>query len=263
MEEKKLRLSVSKTKTYLDCNKKFHFSYILKLPQKEYEYHTFGTFCHQVLEDFHLSYINGSSNPFNYEMTAAWKKACTDFKDKMNPGMKAECRALIDGYLKLISEDKSFDISCVLSVEKKFETPIGPIILNGMIDRIQQDPDGIIHVADYKTTKNKKYLKNDWFQLLTYAFVLLEENPELETVRGSYILLRHNFEYITRDFSRDEILSVKNSYLDYGNQIMNEKEYKANPTFLCNYCSFQDQCEEGLTKKIDKKNETKFGAVSW
>lgn len=264
MEEvkKTLRLSVSKTKTFLDCNKKFHYSYILKLPQKEYSYHTFGTFCHQVLEHFHLAYINGSVKPFNEEMSISWKNAVNDFKTKLNPEMKAECRSIIDGYLKLLYNDKSFDIKSVLAVEKKFETPVGHVVLNGMIDRIQIDHDGVIHVADYKTTKNKKYLKNDFFQLLTYAFVLVDEDPTIEKVRGSYILLRHDFEYITKDFTRNEILKVRDSYIEYGNKIMNETEYKANPTFLCNYCSFQDQCEEGLAKKI-KKDDTSFGEVSW
>ena len=35
IKKDEFKLSVSKAKTYLDCAKKFHFSYILKAPKKE------------------------------------------------------------------------------------------------------------------------------------------------------------------------------------------------------------------------------------
>ena len=49
-----LNLSVSKLKTFEDCKTKFKFSYIDKLPKKEWEFHSFGKFLHAVLEYFLL-----------------------------------------------------------------------------------------------------------------------------------------------------------------------------------------------------------------
>ena len=263
-EVKSLRLSVSKTKTFLDCRKKFDFSYIQKLPKKEWEHHTFGKFCHKVLEDFHLFYINGSKDPYNISMNKAFKNALLEYKAQMTPEMKKECFALISKYLKLISEQKVSDN--VLACEKTFELPIqmkngGTLVLNGMIDRIQLDADNVIHVADYKTTKNKKYLKNDYFQLLTYAYVLISEDPSIKKVRGSYVLLRHDFEYITAEFEVPEIMKIKDKYLEYADQILSEKEYTPNPTPLCNYCDFQNLCPEGKEKSFDNKKI--YGEVKW
>ena len=69
-----LRLSVSKTKTFLDCKAKYKFCYIEKLPRKDWDFHTFGKFCHKVLEDFHNAYVkNNSTEPFNIEMGKAFK----------------------------------------------------------------------------------------------------------------------------------------------------------------------------------------------
>ena len=131
---------------------------------------------------------------------------------------------------------------------------------NGFIDVIQLDDDNIIHVKDYKTTKNKSYLKDDFFQLLTYAYYILNfEDTNAQKIRASYIMLRHNFEHITTEFSRDQIMAIKDKYIDYANSITQEKEYAPNPTFLCEWCDFSDgTCEAG-----SKQLKTYSGAVEW
>lgn len=257
-----LKLSVSKTKTFLDCKKKYKFSYIQKLPKKERDYHIFGKFCHKVLEDFHIFYINGSTDLLHVAMSKAYKNALAEYKDKMTADMKSECKSIIDKYLQIVVEDKKNNKSPnVIACEKEFNFPINEnVILNGMIDRVQIDADNVIHVCDYKTTKNKKFLKNDFFQLLTYAYVMIKDDPTIQKVRGSYILLRHDFEYITIEFGLPEILVIKEKYINYANQIMSETEFPPNPTILCNYCDFLDVCDSAGS--IVKKSE-KFGEVSW
>lgn len=263
--QESIRLSVSKTKSFVQCKKQFEFSYILKMPKKTRDYHIFGQFCHKVLEDFHIAYINGSNEKFNVEMGRAFKNALTEFT--LTPEMKKECWDIINRYLLLvIKQSNENSLPNVLSCEKNFYLNLNEqVILNGMIDRIQLDPDGILHVADYKTTKNKKYLKDDFFQLLTYAFVLVSEDPSIKKVRASYILLRHDFEYITTEFSIDDILKVKQKYIDYGNQILNEKEFEANPTILCDYCDFNELCDKKYkgSKNNFKIDETVFGETNW
>jgi RecB family exonuclease len=149
----------------------------------------------------------------------------------------------------------------VIDVEKRFDFTIADnLVLNGAIDRIQLDADNVIHVADYKTTKYKKYLKNDFFQLLTYAYVIVSEDPTIEKVRASYILLRHDFEYITTEFTKDEIMAVKGKYEEYAKQMLSEKEFTPNPTNLCNYCDYLDKCPAGKSKAF---NQNVYGEVTW
>lgn len=257
-----LRLSVSKTKTFLQCKKQFEFNYILKLPKKDWDHHVFGKFCHRVLEVFHNYYVEGCLLPYNVSMTDAFKVAYAEFKDKMNPEMKRDCWEIIDKYLRLVSKDKANNLPAnVIACEKRFEFPIAEnIILNGAIDRIQRDADNVIHVCDYKTVKNKKYLKDDWFQLLTYAYVIVNEDPSVEKVRGSYVLLRHDFEYITKEFTKKEILKVKKQYEKYAEQILSEKEFPASPSALCSYCDFLDHCPAGKSKAF---GQSIYGEVNW
>ena len=257
-----LRLSVSKTKTFLDCKAKFKYAYIEKLPRKEWDFHTFGKFCHKVLEDFHKVYIEGSQEPYNKIMGQAFKDALKEYKDRMTPEMKQECWQIIDEYLRIISNDKKNNLSAnVIACEKNFEFLVDEkIILNGMIDRIQIDADNVVHVCDYKTVKNKKYLKNDFFQLLTYAYVIISEDPSIKKVRASYILLRHHFEYITMEFSVPEIMKVKDQYLKYAQEMITEKQFTPNPTALCNFCDYLNLCPEGKSKSF---NQNTYGEVNW
>jgi CRISPR/Cas system-associated exonuclease Cas4 (RecB family) len=258
-----LRLSVSKTKTFLDCRAKFKFSYIEKLPKKDWEHHTLGKFCHKVLEDFHVAYIEGSTEPYNVIMQKAFKAAVVEYKAAMTPEMKKECWVMIDKYLKIVSDDKKNNTGAnVIACEKNFELLVDDkVLLNGMIDRIQIDGDGVLHVADYKTTKDKKYLKDDWFQLLTYCFIMINEDPSITKVRASYILLRHNFEYITKEFSVPEIMTVQDKYLQYADQILSEKEYKPTTSGLCRFCDYLNLCPEGKTKM--SWGQQVYGEVSY
>ena len=255
-----LKLSVSKTKTFIDCKRKFKFNYIDRLPRKIWGHHTFGTFCHKVLEDFHLAYIAGVTDPYNKVISQAFRDAWKEYGKDMTPEMKREAWQIIDQYLRIISKGEKFPN--VIACEQKFELLVdGNILLNGMIDRVQVDDDDVIHVCDYKTTKNKKYIKNDFFQLLTYAYVMLNEDQNLKKVRASYILLRHDFEYITEEFTPNDILKIKEQYIEYAKQIRVETEFAPKPTFLrCKYCDYFDICTEG--QQIISPSLA-YGEVKW
>ena len=103
-------------------------------------------------------------------------------------------------------------------------------------------------------------MKKDFFQLLTYAYVIAADDPSITKVRGSYILLRHDFEYITTEFSRKEILKVKDQYEEYAAQMLMEKEFPPNPTALCNYCDYLQSCPAGKSKAFDQQV---YGEVTW
>jgi ATP-dependent helicase/DNAse subunit B len=241
-----LQLSVSKTKTFAGCKKQYYFNYIEKLPQPPKSYLIFGTFCHEVLEAFHQEYVQGCLLPHHIVMADAFNKAYKNNKDKITSVQKQECWDILNKYLQCLSINPTLHPSNVLAVEKRFDIPLNKnVSIRGAIDKVSQDKDGVLIVSDYKSTKQKKYLKGDWFQLATYCWVLLQEQPDLEMIRGSYILLRHDFEEISKDFYRDEILAVKDKYITYAEQITNETEFAANPTILCGWCSFLEHCDAG------------------
>ena len=255
-------LSVSKAKTYKDCKAKYRFCYLEKLPRKEWDFHVFGKFLHEILERHFKKVISGVTDAPNIILSAAWKEAYAEWKPKLTQEQITEAKEICNLFLKDWAASKN--PPKVVSVEKPFYIDIdGKVLLNGFIDRIQMDHDGVLHVSDYKTTKNKKYLKNDYFQLQTYAFVMCLEDPTLKKVRTSYSLLRHGFESIIKEFERDEIMEIEKTFLDYAEKIAEEKLFRPNPTRLCGFCDYIDSCDAGQRLMGRDYVSKKFGDDKW
>jgi CRISPR/Cas system-associated exonuclease Cas4 (RecB family) len=261
-----MSLSVSKTKTFEDCKAKFKFCYIEKLPRIDRDFHIFGKYLHQVLENFHRALIEDPSKREDWlpVMEAAWDAAYNEYSDQMTGLQYKEAREIVEEYKAILKEE---GVPNVIAVEKPFYINLNnKVLLNGFIDRIQIDPDGMIHVGDYKTTKDKKYLK-DFFQVMTYCYALCLEDPSIKRFRASFILLRHSFDYLTQEFTREEVISVAEKFLKAASEIEDEKLWRPNPQFLCKYCDYLDHCKSGknyLIKKgvLEKKSPT-VGIRKW
>jgi ATP-dependent helicase/DNAse subunit B len=258
-----LKLSVSKAKTFEDCKAKFKFCYIDKLPRIDRDFHIFGKYLHQILENFHRELIDHPERKEDWHtvMKEAWDAAYTEYSGQLTGIQVKEAQEMIDEYKEILEED---GLPNVIAVEKDFYISLnGKVMLNGFIDRVQIDKDGMIHVVDYKTTKDPKYLK-DFFQLMTYCYALCLEDPSIKKFRASFILLRHSFDHITQEFTREEVISVAEKFLKYAVNIEDEKLWRPNPQFLCKYCDYLDHCREGrnfLVKKGVLKTEPKKPTV--
>lgn len=254
-----MTLSVSKAKTFESCKAKFKFCYMDKLPRVDRDFHIFGKYLHQILENFHRELMNHPERNSEWRnvMKEAWDLAYTEYSEQLTGIQVKDAQAMIDEYCAILEED---GLPNVIGVEKDFYINLNnKVLLNGFIDRVQIDPDGLIHVADYKTTKDPKYLQ-DFFQLLTYCYALMLEDPSIERMRASFILLRHSFDYITQEFTRDEVIPVAEKFLKTAYEIDDEKLWRPNPQFLCKYCDYLEHCPEGkgfLVKKGVLKTNSK------
>jgi CRISPR/Cas system-associated exonuclease Cas4 (RecB family) len=220
-----------------------------------------GKAVHKVLEDFHMAYLMGSTNKLNVEMKIAFEKMLIEFEKEITPELKTEIYSMVDQYLRVVYKTGT---KHVLHCELPFAINLTEdVILNGAIDRIQNDSDGALHILDYKSTKNKKYLLDDYFQLETYGFVLWndvryrEQIEKTGYVRASYMLMRHDFELITKEISLDTIQKIPNKFIKYAEDIRKETVYEATPSPLCDYCDFQEICPSDIRKTTKQKTSAK------
>ncbi len=241
------KLSVSKLKTFESCKAKFHFSYIEHLPKKDWDFLTFGKFAHEILEKFHQSIINGDERPDHLIISEAYKSSFINYKEKLTKDQVDLVKIMVQQYLvKRSVEKRENRAPKVTDVEKKFSITVNDtFIINGFIDRVQIDHDGVLCVSDYKTSKEKKYLEKDFFQLLTYCYVMLKEMPELKKIRVSYIMLRHNFDEIVKEFDASTIMKVENKFAERYHEIQEERLFRPKTSPLCGYCDYIDSCADG------------------
>lgn len=266
LETDPMNLSVSKIKTFKDCPCKFRFSYIEKLPKKDWEHLKFGNFLHEVLENFHKYLIERPEVQFHLLMKEAHSNAFKNWGHFLSPEVKKEAFDILCSYLKILAEQKQKnELPTFLNLEKTFYINIvDKVLLHGFIDRVQRDIDDMLHVGDYKTTKKKKYLENDPFQLQVYAYAMCLEDPSIQRIRTSYILLRHNFEMIIKEYSREQVMAIEPTFLQYAQDIEKEKLFRPQTSPLCKFCDYLELCGEGqgFVAKISKKSNVKEKKVS-
>jgi len=242
MKEKKflLTLSPSRVNTFQQCRRKYFYTYISKLPRLDWPHLHTGTFVHGVLEFFHDLFREDGGEERNFKIML---KEAFDKQREVQPNLSAEilrdAKAMLVEYVKAIK--KNGIGSKILELEAEFKSALASDVgLIGYIDRIDLDNDGIYHIKDYKTTKNKKYMKP--FQLQAYGIPLMEMYPEIERFRGSYIMMRHGGDYVSYDFNREDVEKIKKELLDYADKITEEGRWLPNPSRLCDFCDFQNPC---------------------
>jgi putative RecB family exonuclease len=278
-EEKIFGLSVSKVKTFKTCKKQFKFSYIERLPQKEWPFTKFGKFLHEILEKFQKARLAGNLEPDNILISFCFKSSLENWKDKLPKEHITEAKEIISNYLKILDNNRLNNIKeKIIGVEDEFFISINDkYLLNGIIDLIKIDNDNVLHIVDYKSsdlkdekhpeldfTETKKFerYKKDLLQLKLYAYVACLRDPNLEIVRCSYVMLRHNFYHITKEFKKTDIMKMEEYIILHAEKILNERIFRPSPMILCNWCSYIDNCVEGRNF-INKPDGKTFGEIEW
>jgi len=235
-----IKLSASSVKTYDQCPRKYYYTYIEKAPRKQWTHFDLGNLCHKTLEIFHQVYMQeGTKKKRSLAklMGHSFKVARRDFPN-MGDDLLSEGKALLMDYLEYV---RSNGMPKVKGVETAFDFMIrDDVRIRGFLDRLDLMKDGRYHIVDYKTTKNEKYL--DKFQLSVYGLWLKEKYPEIETFKGSYVLLRHGAKLKEYEFNLEDIDKTKKELLSYADSIRNEDAWTPVPTILCRWCDFNNIC---------------------
>lgn len=239
-----LILSASRVKTYQQCPRKYYYNYIEKLPRKDWLHFDLGTLVHGVLEHFHADFRTDSGrSALNLKKTM--KESFKKYREHMEEEKALEHSVLIDARDLLVEYLKRMESegigSEIIALEDDFRIDLTKEFgVQGYVDRIDKDNDGILHIKDYKTNKNPKYMEP--FQLKTYGIYLLDRYPEVERFRGSYIMMRFGGMLISYDFNREDVVKTKKKLVEYAQRISEEERWMAKPSRLCDWCDFKSPC---------------------
>jgi len=236
-----IKLSASRAKTFEQCPRKYYYLYLEQLPKKEWDHLELGTYVHAALETFHRSIRDGSKEPLRKLMGAAVGDAFKRMTDKgrsLPDEQLREAKVMLSDYLVRIEEKGLPD---VLEVEFPFTIPLNDMYdLTGVIDRIDRDLDGTLHIVDYKTSKSAKYMEP--FQLNTYGLLLESKYPGIKRFRASYIMLKLGCQPLSYEFTSDDIEKCRAKLIKYADRITSEERWLAKPGRLCDWCDFKDVC---------------------
>lgn len=243
-------LSASRAKEYLQCPLKFRFQVIDSLPQPPSEAAVKGTVVHEVLERlFDLPREIRDEPHARQLLPEAWSKTLQrdemaaqlfEDADKLEVA-KADTEELVDSYFS-IEHPKNLQPR---ARERFIDVRLSNgILLRGIVDRIDEAPDGALRVIDYKTGRapSPRFTGDALFQMRFYA-LMLRESWRLPA-RMQLLYLRSG-QVLTLDPERRDIERFEEEVEDIWERIKSDAladSFRPKKSKLCDWCAFQELC---------------------
>lgn len=268
-------LSASRAKEYLQCPLKFRYSVVDGIPQPPTVATVKGNVVHDVLENlFLLPPASRTASSAKGMLPQAWKSALA--KDSQVRGLfadetvlaeaKLDTEGLIDGYFQLEKPQNLQPKGREQFLDARL--PSG-LLLRGIVDRIDEAPDGALRVVDYKTGRapSPRFINDALFQMRFYALLLRQA---WRIPRRLQLLYLRTQNVLTLDPDPRDIAVFEGEVDDLWNQIESDarrETFEARTSRLCDWCPYQADCpafggdvlplpEEGLTRLLQMKQQT-------
>lgn len=235
-----LNLSPSGIATFRQCKLQYKFRYVDKLGDqygKPRPYYTMANHVHATMHDlFSLVPVqNRTPGTVKKLLKKNWHRYRIGFRDKADEKRWAQ-KALAE-VTRFIAEQ---DVTITpMMLERQIEEEITPgLVLRGKVDRVDKQPDGSLHVIDYKTGAVPENV--DWTQLKLYALILSRSTVYIVSQLSYFYLLLGVTE--TRQLDRRALEETSWELLRVATEIRKERYYSPSPGPACAGCDFAVMC---------------------
>ncbi len=241
-----MELSAKRLKTFLECPRKFQFAYLDQIPVPLPASLAFGRTIHAVIEELHLD--------------GEWeeRRAVERFRQLWQQVLEGEQPLFLDArwtpdrYAKLAEKilfgyiKRHRDKPSPLLVEFEFLLPFGEHQLHGIVDRLEEEEDGlvIVDLKSDKTKPSKAELDTD-LQFTTYAWAVWQLFG-LPVKRCVHYHLRTNEELMTYR-EPERCGAVLAEVVRFVVQNIQAGSFPPNRGIQCRWCPFAFLCEQDPT----------------
>jgi inactivated superfamily I helicase len=238
------KLSATKLKTYLSCQRKFYYRYIKQLdePQKitpSLDPAKIGSLLHQMLFEIYTKTANFDIYKLPLYLSHSFakaKKSCDTksafelslWEKKMEAFCQKEMQRYAQGFRFYEAE---------VPLQASFEG----FVLHGNVDRIDTK-DGKLYILDYKSGDTKYSIKKDEdavvdFQLTFYEILARTKGEVVSS--GYYQLATSQISLMSNAEQMELLLAKKLRNLQQSKQTFG----KTNDLKVCAYCAYQILCD--------------------
>lgn len=215
---KKLYLSASRVKNFLDCSWQFYHNYILKVPETTHPKTKLGTLTHLILEVLqnprHKPHLDKIVKTRDVYSSAPVSRLIDNFLKK-NPDITEEIYKELNKLVFTALDHDYFSKGAkeVLPPEFPFEIDFDGFSIKGFIDKLAIYDNHAI-ITDYKT-QGKKFTKKELEDNIQALFYQLAVDKIFKLPsRVDFILLRYPPTSINKTNHLQTVAAVKNGILN-------------------------------------------------
>ena len=245
-------ISPSRAGDFKQCPLLFRFRTIDRLPEPVTPPQARGTTAHLALERlFDLAAAERTPERlfdlFREEWTAL--RATAEYSGLFD-NLDAERQWGIDSLRVVANYTGLEDPTTVAPIERelKLTEDLGEIVVRGILDRMDERPDGELVIIDYKTGKAppERYALPAFFALKIYA--LLVQRQTGRTPAELRLMYLGNSTMYSIEIDRNTLDGIERQLLALTATIraaVESDNFPPKPSALCRWCAFRDLCPEG------------------
>ena len=248
-------LSPSKVSSFTDCALSFRFSAIDRIPQPPTVATVRGTLVHSALEGLlALDATERTRDAAGACLATAvdalpddpeWIELALDDADTAK--FLADADALVTRYFEIEDPTRIEPVGLELPVEHRLfaDDPDRPVVLRGIIDRLERDADGRLVVTDYKTGRapSEGYAQSRLTGVHIYAYLCEQIHGERPSkVRLLFLGSPAIVEAEPTDQSTRQIEHKLTSIWNAIETACARDDFRPKKSKLCSWCAYQQWC---------------------
>ena len=230
------KVSPERLRTFRRCRLRYSYQYVDRLPGRASPQDVLGALVHAALHDF-FRYVSPSERDEERLITVLdekWQALAH------RPVGGESLRERAEAQLRLFAREEDLSVQ-PLALEAHFQVPLSEgVALVGRVDRVDEEPDGSLHIIDYKTGARPE--EPDVEQLHLYA-IMLTRKLLRPLHRASYYYLELG-DVLSISPDRQELDDVARRALGAAQEMAAGTEYPATVGRHCAGCPYLYLCAE-------------------
>lgn len=238
--------SATRLKSLLLCPRQFRYAYLDQIPAVPTAPLVFGKVLHETLLFIHQHQMDEQELPQPNEtllrFDRLWQQALVEEKPLFRAGAASpEQHAklgheILRGYLHSVKDTRP-----PLAAELSFEIAVGDDKLRGVIDRIDEQEEGLV-IVDFKSGARKlssQEIERD-LQLTVYAFAA-QQLYGRPTARVAQFYLRDGT-YLRSLRGPDDFSWLIEEILPHARRVINDNQFPVRTGYWCQFCDYREIC---------------------
>jgi len=234
-----LKLSPLRLRVFRRCKLRYRYQYVDRLPPRPGPQDVVGALVHATLRDF-FAYVPVHDRDVERLVTLLSEKWEALVFRLGSPVEREAWRQRAEAQMRRFSHQHDLSLR-PLALEAYYEVPVSDqVTLVGRIDRVDEEPDGGLHLIDYKTAARPPEVDVD--QLYLYA-IMLERKLLRPLRRASYFYLEEGDVWSIYP-TREELAESLSQALATAEGMAAEQDFLATVGRHCAGCPYLAVCAQ-------------------